>query len=225
MLDTPGPAATTDDTDFTLSIEEVAGRYSAAGHPRTLRTLQRYCVSGHLDCRKAATALGDKYFITPQSVARHISQVAELAVLGVGAIRRDQPRHDAHTHPIPFPNGNERPAAANRDMTEAQTERSDQFLRSGGDGVGISALDQSRQTATRETASSAMAVRLEGEVDRLREDITFLRQQITTKDEQIASLLERDKETNFLVRGLQQMLTPLLGNAQSRPSEPDQPRY
>ena len=108
-------------------------------------------------------------------------------------------------------------------MTEAQTERSDQLLtRSGGDGVGISALDQSRQTAT---PSSPMTVRLEGEVDRLRDDITFLRQQITTKDDQIASLLERDKETNFLVRGLQQMLTPLLGNAQSRPSEPDQPRY
>jgi hypothetical protein len=37
-----------------------------------LRTLQRYCASGHLDCRKAATALGDKYFVTPQSVSRHI---------------------------------------------------------------------------------------------------------------------------------------------------------
>ncbi len=98
MPDTPGPAATNDDTDFTLSIEEVAGRYAAAGHPRTIRTLQRYCVSGHLDCRKAATALGDKYFITSQSVVRHISQVAELAALGVSAISRDRPRQDAHTH-------------------------------------------------------------------------------------------------------------------------------
>ena len=71
-----------------------------------------------------------------------------------------------------------------------------------------------------------MTIRLEAEVDRLKDDITFLRQQITTKDDQIASLLERDKETNFLVRGLQQMLTPLLSNSQPRPpQEPEQPRY
>jgi len=65
------PAATTgDNNDFTLSIEEVSERYARAGHPRTIRTLQRYCVTGHLDARKVATTLGDKYLVTPQSVAR-----------------------------------------------------------------------------------------------------------------------------------------------------------
>lgn len=220
MPDTPGPAATNDDTDFTLSIEEVAGRYSAAGHPRTLRTLQRYCASGHLDCRKAATALGDKYFITPQSVARHIAQVAELAALGVSAISRDRPRQDAHTHPIPFPSDSERPAAVIRDMSNTGDERADLNAPQTGSHASTLALDPSRQAATGDSAK--VTIRLEAEVDRLKDDITFLRQQITTKDDQIASLLERDKETNFLVRGLQQMLTPLLSNAQPKP---EQPRY
>jgi hypothetical protein len=60
----------------------------------------------------------------------------------------------------------------------------------------------------------------DAEVGRLHDDIDFLRGQIATKDEQTAALLERDKETNFLVRGLQQMLMPLLGNPQAkRPEE------
>src|SRR5688500_7515787 len=53
--DTPRPAATSSDIDYTLSLEEVSERYARAGHPRTLRTLQRYCVSGHLDAQKVAT--------------------------------------------------------------------------------------------------------------------------------------------------------------------------
>jgi hypothetical protein len=49
-------------------------------------------------------------------------------------------------------------------------------------------------------------------VDRIESENVFLREQVDRKDQQIEALLERDKETNFLVRGLQQMLTPLLGN-------------
>ena len=40
-------------------------------------------------------------------------------------------------------------------------------------------------------------------------------EEIKIKNEQIAALLERDRETNFLVRGLQTMLTPLLGGAKN----------
>ncbi|MGA9546406.1 MAG: hypothetical protein WBS14_01810, partial [Rhodomicrobium sp.] len=50
--DTSRQDATDNDTDFSLSLEEVSERYERAGHPRTLRSLQRYCASGHLDARK-----------------------------------------------------------------------------------------------------------------------------------------------------------------------------
>jgi hypothetical protein len=65
--------ATDNDTVFSLSLEEVAERYERAGHSRSLRTLQRYCADGHLDARKIETMTGDKYLVTPQSVARHIA--------------------------------------------------------------------------------------------------------------------------------------------------------
>jgi hypothetical protein len=90
--DTPRPVATHRDLDFTLSIEEVSERYAKAGHARTIRTLQRYCVSGHLDAQKVATTLGDKYLVTPQSVARHIEQIRELSALDNVATSRDEPR-------------------------------------------------------------------------------------------------------------------------------------
>src|SRR5256714_15693658 len=90
--DRPRPVATGGDLDFTLSIEEVSELYAKAGHARTIRTLQRYCVSGHLDAQKVATTLGDKYLVTPQSVARHIDQIRELSALDNVARRRDLPR-------------------------------------------------------------------------------------------------------------------------------------
>jgi hypothetical protein len=89
--DTPRLAAT-DGVDYTLSIEEVSEHYARAGHPRTIRTLQRYCASGHLDAQKVATTLGDKYLVTPQSVARHIAQIQELSALANVATGRGGPR-------------------------------------------------------------------------------------------------------------------------------------
>ena len=88
--DPPRQAATSPD-QYTLAIEEAAVRYEHAGHPRTIRTIQRYCAKGHLDSLRQETAFGDKYMITPESVARHIAQIAELA----STAGRDLPRQVA----------------------------------------------------------------------------------------------------------------------------------
>jgi len=90
--DMPRQVTTSTDTDYTLSLEEVSDRYAMAGHPRTLRSLQRYCVNGHLDAQKIATATGDKFLVTPSSVARHIAQIDELATLEFAATGRDMSR-------------------------------------------------------------------------------------------------------------------------------------
>jgi hypothetical protein len=51
----------------------------------------------------------------------------------------------------------------------------------------------------------------------LEKENELLRGQLTAKDKTIEALLERDRETNHLVAGLQKMLTPLLGRSdQSR---------
>jgi len=169
-----------------LSIEQVSERYAAAGHARTIRTLQRYCGSGHLEAQKVATTTGDKYLVTPQSVARHLAQIEELQALDIVATDRDEPRQVATS------------VAAQHSTPEQETSKA-------------TGHDSSRPATTPETDVTRYVVRLEREVEQAKDERDFLREQIDRKDKTIDSLIERDRETNILVRGLQEMLTPLLG--------------
>ena len=83
------PAATIPDSDYTLTIDEAALRYEHAGHPRTPRSIQRYCAKGHLDCRLIETPFGEKYLVTPTSIAKHIAYIEEVRPTTTG---RDLPR-------------------------------------------------------------------------------------------------------------------------------------
>lgn len=213
MDDQPRHVATSPD-DYSLTIEEASLRYEHAGHPRTSRSIQRYCAQGHLDCLRQETAFGEKYLITPASVARHIAQIEEITrATSRGASRpfaadvaaypsrdtarqetptpADEPRHVA-THVVP-PSGGDTPTTV---ATPAPTPK-----------------EEPRQVTTSDTRYVA---RLESEVD-------FLRGQVSTKDAQIKELTERSRETNVLIGGLQRMLSPLLGSPD--PHKPSSPQF
>lgn len=187
------------DRDYSLSIEDVAERYHAAGHPRTIRTLQRYCASGHLDAQKIATTLGDKYFVAPYSVARHIAQINEVIAFTERTTGRDESRLAA-TDVV-------RQQSQEIPLIHTTTES---------DAPRPVATGRVEDQLSQEGSASARALL------KLEDENTFLRDQIKTKDRQIDALLERDRETNFLVRGLQQMLTPLLGARPHNPHPSDQ---
>ena len=82
--DLPRQAATSPDSEYTLSIDEALQRYEHAGHPRTARSVQRYCALGHLDCRRMETPFGEKYLISPASVAKHIAYIEEVRPTATG---------------------------------------------------------------------------------------------------------------------------------------------
>jgi hypothetical protein len=88
--DLPRPFANGGEHEFTLTIEEAADRYAAAGHPRTSRAIQKYCARGDLECQKAETAFGQRYLITAASIARHIAQIIDVSQ----TFGRVQPRTD-----------------------------------------------------------------------------------------------------------------------------------
>src|SRR2546428_1230869 len=67
MLEQPRPAASADEHSYLLSVEEAADRYAAAGHPRTIRAIQKYCRRGDLESQKVETTYGERYLITPAS--------------------------------------------------------------------------------------------------------------------------------------------------------------
>lgn len=189
LHDRARPDATGPDYDFCLSVEEVADRYAIAGHPRTVRAIQRYCAKGHLDARKAQTNFGDKYLVAPYSVSRHIAQIDEIVRTTGSATGLDQPRQTATavaketlenlaSPSAPGTTSGERPVATGPDMTA-------------------------------QTTVDARVIQL------LERENEFLRTQIHTKDDQIKELTERSRETNFLIRGLQELF-PTLGPARAR---------
>ena len=140
------------------------------------------------------TASGLTYFVDPASVDRAIVQLAQLHNL------TDQVRHNPASGSVSHlvaqdfepskTTDTPRPSAADRDI---ETE-----------------IIPERQSTTEPDTSGIVAL-LERENTTLRDQSEFFRDQIKVKDTQIAALLERDKETNYLVRGLQTMLAPLLG--------------
>jgi hypothetical protein len=210
--DLPRQGATSNDRDYSLSIEKALERYDHAGHPRTTRSVQRYCARGHLDCLRRETPFGEKYMITPASVARHITQIAELArTTGRGVSRpdathfhepspRDEQRQDATTT-----TDQRRLVAADVVPDLSQVEPRQE---------GATSPDLSRQDAATPGILEKYVARLEGEVE-------FLREENATKNAQIKELTERSRETNLLIGGSQRMLAPLLGSPDPYPPKSD----
>ncbi len=188
--DTARPSA----TRYSLTLDDTARLFQEAGLPRNIRSLQRYCSAGRLDCIKEETATGLAYFVDPASVERAITQLAQLHGITDevrhGAAERDMSHSVASVIEPKEPADAPRPSAAERDTVAPENHE--------------------RQTPPQPDASRYVA-QLESENEMLREHVVFLRDQAHVKDSQIAALLERDKETNYLVRGLQTMLAPLLG--------------
>lgn len=94
-VEQPRPAAPTDEHGYLLSVEEAADRYAAAGHPRTIRAIQKYCRRGDIESQKVETTYGERYLITPASIDRHIAMIIERSQ----ASGREQPRLDAPGRP------------------------------------------------------------------------------------------------------------------------------
>lgn len=190
--------ATPLDTDFVLTIEQVADLYARAGHPRTIRSLQRYCAKGHLDSQKKETTLGGEiYLVSPQSVARHIAQIEELTTGDRVALSRDVSR-PVVTAEAPQP-------SQTVTVSEPATHN-----------------DTTRQSATANDTTRYVE-RLEREVEQAKDERDFLREQIDRKDRTIEALIERDRETNFLIRGLQDLIPRLGMGRRDAPEPPTMP--
>jgi hypothetical protein len=218
-IDLSRQAATSPDTEYTLTIEDALERYEHAGHPRTPRTIQRYCAQGHLECRRVETPFGEKYLISQASVARHIAYIDETRPV---ATSRDRSRLVAAEDSFDFRSDDQRQAPTPADAASRPTET---LSRPVAAEIFTPRSDESRQPATNAAPESQPVAahtdlrdkyiaRLEGEVE-------FLRDEVSTKNGQIKELTERSRETNMLVGGLQRMLAPLLGTSNPFPQPPD----
>ena len=163
--DQPRLVATSPDSDFTLSIDQALERYAKAGHPRTPRSVQRYCAKGHLECRLIETEFGEKYLINPEALDKHIAYIEEVTP----TTSRDLSRLGATGH------DNEKSA-----NTEHQ-------------GAGTSD-DQSRLVATSRDTHTRFITRLEEENSFLREQVSVKDTQIGAlleRDKETNTLIHR----------------------------------
>jgi hypothetical protein len=151
-------AATSPDSEYTLTIEDASLLYERAGLPRTPRSIQRYCVKEHLDARRIETPYGEKFLITPASVLKHIAYIEEVRQVATG---RDVPRH----------------AATSRDNTEsndaAHTEEPPRVA---------TGRDEPRQVAA-DVFEHPYVKRLEGENEFLRGQVAVKDEQIKEQSE------------------------------------------
>jgi hypothetical protein len=208
--------ATTPDSEYTLTIDDALARYDRAGLPRTARSVQRYCAKGHLDCRRIETPFGEKYLISPASVARHIAYIEEVNPTATGHDMSRQVGADASPetgHDMPRQHATISPDVSRQDATYVAVGNDNEPDRESRS----TSTDESRQVATRPDLSERYISRLEGEV-------TFLREEISTKNAQIKELSQRSRETNVLIGGLQRLLAPLLGSGDPHPPKPEEPQ-
>lgn len=91
-----------DTSHFNLTVEEASARFSDAGLPRSVRSIQRYCQRGHLTCTTVDTEISEMYLIDPSSVERRIKELQQIENIGrashlsrQAAPSRDMSRHDA----------------------------------------------------------------------------------------------------------------------------------
>jgi len=137
-IDPSHPVATRPDSDFTLSIDEALERYTKAGHPRTPRSVQRYCAKGHLVCRLVETGFGEKYLIASDSVDQHIAYINEVtpatshdASRPFATSRALENKDDTPRQEPPILSDTPRPAATGPDVSRyvARLEGENDFLR------------------------------------------------------------------------------------------------
>lgn len=205
MTDTPGHGRPHQDNDqlrHTLTIEDISARLTEAGLPRSLRQIKRYCETGFLDAKKIPGPTGAQWFVAPASLPKLIGDLQQWKMQRAG---HGQPRPGMSEHVPP-----ELPRDAAPDTA--------------GHGRPEQATSDKQSVGDREGEPPELIRHMQREVDRLQEDREFLREQIKVKDGQIASLLERDRETNILIRGLQEMLTPLLGAPHREPPAAVEPQ-
>jgi len=161
------------------------------------------------------TPFGEKYLISPASVAKHIAYIEEVRPTATGRdLSRpvdtetskensdDEPRHEAPTSR----DLSRQDAAQETKQSSGESER--QPLTTG--------IDTPRQVATDPDLTERYIVRLESENE-------FLREEARTKNAQIKELTERSRETNVLIGGLQRLLAPMLGSPDPHRQKVEEP--
>ncbi|MCB1548275.1 MAG: hypothetical protein KDJ41_10675 [Hyphomicrobiaceae bacterium] len=175
-----------------VTLDVVSHRFAAAGLPRSMRTLQRYCANGTLLCVKEVTETGDTYFVVETSIETAIIALKQLhaAKSGLG---------QAATEPA---------MAGPVALTKAPSVSGD------GDGHRPTASDADAEAALERQAASApdMTGHVALVAERLAEkdaEIAFLREELIDRRGQIKDMKGIIDGQNQLLEAIQTNVAPI----------------
>ena len=171
----------------TLSVSDVGAALTAAGVPRSQRSIVRYCETAMLDAVKVPGPTGPQWYVSPASLPKAIGDLKQWEEQRA----RQSPSKLDMADPVAVevaPNSNTatashgapQPAVADKEISQNESETQP---------------DTARYVAL------------------LERDNDFLREQVTKKDEQITDLSKRFGETQTLLGAMQRMFAPFLGQA------------
>jgi hypothetical protein len=172
--------------DYSVSVDEIRLLLFENGIEKSKDTIQRYCREGRLDAVKLG--LLRRYFATPPSVECLIEY-----------LRTDAVEIDAEL---------DAPASTGVQVHEGAGGGAASELQLHADAEPSKSLPEPEPHEAAPTRMQAHADAHSGEmVEFLKGQINVKDEQIKVKDNQIAAMLERDRETNFLIRELQTQLS------------------
>jgi len=175
-----------------VTLDVVSRKFIAAGLPRSMRTLQRYCSNGTLDSVKEATETGDTFFVAEHSIETAITSLKQLHDA------KDMHRYDATQRAVSLHDAPENSAHSSDDVDRPSPPSSDT------DAAKIS----DRQRAT-EGDTSAFVAQLEHRLGEKDEEIAFLREELIDRRGQIKDMKGIIDGQNQLLETIQTNVAPI----------------
>ena len=181
-----------DRASHTLTVHHVAQQLADAGVPRSERRIKHFCQIGTLVAKKFPTPTGPQWFIDPTSVPGVIgdlkqfheqirSRLQQAAADRITA--KEEPEMDTG-------------AAGNSMLEHAAAGK--EGINNPKDDAGLS-----------QPAASPFITQLQKRIEEKDAVIGILKEQLDVKDRQITQHSERERETNILIRGLQNLVLQL----------------
>jgi len=172
----------------TLTVAQVAQQLFDADVPRSERRIKYYCQKNTLDAGYLPSPTGDQWYVNPASVP---GLIGELKQFDEQIRRRKQ--HAATVSDIPeIPLNINTDQAGSSVLEPAATE-----------------LKNKDDAGMMQPAATAYVSQLEKRIEEKDEVIGMLRGELVHRNEEIVRRNERERETNILIRGLQNLVLRL----------------
>jgi hypothetical protein len=214
MSDMSGHDASQSDTLHTLTLRDLEARVAAAGVLICHRQLMRHCEAGTFDAKKLpATNNVLEWFIAPASVDKGIADIKTLQEQRArrDASRRDMTQHVGIENPTPTDTdmpGHDasRPSASEQELQDGLQSDTPSHVPSRPD---VTEQHPSQRGSETEPVMSGYVAQLEKRIEEKDDVIGMLRGELAQRNEEIVRRNERERETNILIRGLQNLVLQL----------------